>query len=245
MTDRLLTPVAVTAVRIGRTNLGEGRVVLEEETISVLVRSTVDEPVRMGFDSVESVAVKGREAVLVLRDGTRVTFVSAGAAQFAGAVLSRCRALPELTRALRTFGSRRGTRSQRDSSPMDQRQFFAPLLEARRLAGSASAPDAAVAAFNGSALCEALTATLRQFAAARHTEEGPARRALEAELDEIVEPLIAAISSLTEAGNTAKDAVDDLKVWRTWAGQLRTTFEVADRVWVSLDAALDSAPLHP
>jgi hypothetical protein len=35
--------------------------------------------------------------------------------------------------------------------------------------------------------------------------------------------------------------VDDLKLWRLWAAQVRMTFEVADRVWMLLDAALDAA----
>jgi hypothetical protein len=246
MTDRSLTPVTVAAVRIGRTNLGEGRIVLDDDAISVLVRSTSDDrPVRLGFESVDSVAVAGNELVLGLRDGSRVTFISAGAAQFGAAIMTKCRALPELTRTLRTFGSRRGTRSRRDSAAADQKRFFGPLLEARRAAGSSSAPAATVAAFDASTLAEALTAALRQFAAERHAEEGPARRALEAELDEIAEPLLAALSALAEAGAGARNALDDLKSWRSWAGQLRTTFEVADRVWMSLDVALDSAPLHP
>jgi len=246
MTDRSLTPVSVTAVRIGRTNLGAGSVVLDDDTISVLVRSTADDhPVRMGFDSVDAVAVVGDELVLALRDGTRVTFVSAGATQFAAAVLTRCRALPELTRALRTFGSRRGTRSRRDSSAAEQRRFFAPLLDARRLAGAASVPAGVIGAFDGVELSAALTTALRGFATERHPEEGPARRALEAELDEIAEPLMLAIAALADAGSGARAAVDDLTLWRAWAGQLRATFEVADRVWMSLDVALDAAAPRP
>jgi hypothetical protein len=32
-----------------------------------------------------------------------------------------------------------------------------------------------------------------------------------------------------------------LKLWRVWTAQVRTTFEVADRVWGSLDAVLDTS----
>src|SRR5262249_4817163 len=181
MTDRTLTPVAVTAVRVGRKNLGGGRVVLDEDSINVLVRSATEEhPVRIGFESVDSAAVNGEEVVLALRDGSRLTFVSTGAAYFASAVLTRCRALPELTRTLRAFGSRRHGRSRRDSSPDDQRRFFAPLLEARRFARNAAVPADVITAFDGIALSQALTTSLREFAAERHAEQGPARRALEA-----------------------------------------------------------------
>jgi hypothetical protein len=246
MTDRSLSPISATAVRIGRTNLGGGNIVLEDDGISVLFRSTGDEPVRITVESIESVAVLGNELTLTLNDGAKVAFSATGSAsQFANAILTRCRALPELTRTLRTFGSRRGTRSTRESSAADQRRFFAPLLEARRVAGGTRVPAAAIAAFDAPTLRQTLIRVLRQFAAERQSEEGPVRRALEAELDEIIEPLMAAIAALGDAAEDARVAVDDLRMWREWAGQVRATFEAADRVWISLDAALDAAPLPP
>jgi hypothetical protein len=136
-------------------------------------------------------------------------------------------------------------RGRRATAPTEQRKFFAPLLDARRLAGSSNAPVTVIAAFDCDALCQALAATLGEFVSERHAEEGPERRALEAELEEIAEPLMAAIQSLAQVGLGARAAVDDLTLWRGWAGQLRSTFEVADRVWIALDAALDAVPLHP
>lgn len=243
MLDR--TPVVVTAVRIGRTNLGEGRVVLDDESIYVIVRGSADDhPVRVSFDALESVVVAGEELTLALRDGSRIVLVSAGGTRIASDLLTRCHALPEFTRALRTLGSRRGMRGRRESAPAEQHRFFAPLLDARRLAGTATAPAATIAAFDGTALCKAITAALGEFVAERHAEPGPERRALEAELEEIAEPLVLAIQALSDAGTGARAAIDDLKLWRVWAGQLRSTFEVADRVWLSLDAALDATPLR-
>jgi hypothetical protein len=246
MTDRSLTPLTVTAVRVGRKNLGAGRVVLDEDSINVLFRSaTEDRPVRVGLESVDSVAVAGDELVLGLDDGSRITFASISASYFASAVLTRCRALPELTRTLRSFGSRRHGRSRRESSAGEQRRFFSPLLEARRAARTAAVPADVIAAFDGATLSQSLSGALREFAAERHVEQGPARRALEAELDDIAEPLMLAVTSLTEAAQAAKSAVDDLRLWRVWTAQVRTTFEVADRVWASLDAALDAASTRP
>jgi len=217
---------------------------LDDDTITVAVRSTADEQsVRIGVDSVDSVGVAGNELYLALRDGTRVVIESPGAVQFAKDVLARCRAIPELTRALRTFGSRRGSRSRRESAPAEQRRFFAPLLEARKLAGASDAPISTIAAFDGGALSQAFSTALHEFAAERYAQAGPARRALEAELDEIAEPLMTAITTLVEAGNDARSAVDDLVLWRAWASQLRSTFEIADRVWMTLDVALDASPL--
>src|SRR5947208_14498188 len=136
MTDRSTSPIAVNAVRIGRTDLGEGSVQLDDDSIIIVVRSTAGEhPVRVGLQSVDAVSATDDELMVILRDGTRLTLMASVASDLATDVRTRCRTLPELTRALRTFGSRRGTRSRRDSAPMDQRRFFAPLLEARRLAG--------------------------------------------------------------------------------------------------------------
>src|SRR5262249_22639503 len=138
MTTRVLGPVPVTGVRVGRTSLGAGTVRLDDDTITVTVRSAADDhPVRIGVDSLDAVTVEGNELVLALRDGTRVMIESPAAVQFSNDVLARCHALPELTRALRTFGSRRGTRSRRESAPAEQRRFFAPLLEARKAASAA------------------------------------------------------------------------------------------------------------
>lgn len=246
MTDRSLTPLSVTAIRIGRTNLGEGSVVLDDDAFNLVVRASADDhAVRVQLDAVESVVAGSQEVQIGLRDGTRVTLVSAGAPRIASDILARCHILPELTSALRTLGSRRSMRGRRATAPAEQRRFFAPLLDARRLAGAGNAPAATIAAFDCGALCQAIAAALGEFVSERHAEEGPARRALEAELEEIAEPLMLAIQALADSGLSARDAVDDLKLWRGWAGQLRSTFEVADRVWIALDAALDAVPLHP
>ena len=67
------------------------------------------------------------------------------------------------------------------------------------------------------------------------------RRALEAELSDLAEPLMDALQALGDAGVSAGASLDDLRLWRMWAMQLRTAFEVADRVWPQLDVALDIA----
>jgi hypothetical protein len=41
-----------------------------------------------------------------------------------------------------------------------------------------------------------------------------------------------------------RTAPEDLRRWRRWAAGLRSTFETADRVWLSLDAALDATPFE-
>ena len=55
------------------------------------------------------------------------------------------------------------------------------------------------------------------------------------------EPLHAALRALGERASAALERGDEIRAWRSWALSLRDVFEVADRVWVALDAALDAA----
>src|SRR5438270_225862 len=83
-------------------------------------------------------------------------------------------------------------------------------------------------AFDARRLREALESSLRAFAAERHVERGPARRALEAELIDVAEPLMLAMQGVGDAASGARESPDDIRLWRLWAGQLRLVFEVAD-----------------
>lgn len=239
-------PVQLSAVRIGRTDLGAGTATIDDEALSVATESSSDDaPLRVRLGSIDAVSLSGDELTVSLRDGTHITVVSEHASKLRDDLLARCRTLPELTHALRAFGSRRGRRGFRDSAPTDQQRFFAPFLEARRKAGGAGQPVAVISAFDAASLIAALEATLDVFAAERHGDYGPARRALHAELMDLSEPLRLALDALQLAATDATTGADDLRLWRIWAMQLRDTFEAADRVWLTLDVALDATPWRP
>lgn len=246
MIDRSRGAVTVSATRIGRTDLGHGTALVEDESLTIVIRGpSGDRPIRVPLAMLDSALLsKGAdELTVVLRDGTRIALASPGSAQLREDLFARCRTLPELTRALRTLGSRRG-QSARASAAADQQRFFAPLLQARRAAGLASSPASVIAAFDAAALSTAYSQTLREFAKERFAEVGPARRALDAELNDLAEPLMDAFQVLRDAATSANASVDDLRLWRAWAGQLRVAFEIADRVWPSLDVALDAVPVR-
>ncbi len=242
MADRARAPIAVTATRIGRTDLGDGSVLIDDDAVIITLNATADRRLRMVLTMVDAVSVTGDDVSITLRDGTHIVVTTAAAAQTAEELMFRCRTLPELTRALRAFGSRRGHRSTRAQAPADQARFFAPLLEARRRAGAAGPPRSVIEAFAAGQLAAELVAALESFATERYAAPGPERRALHAELTDIAEPLIESLKSLDEAAAGASDSIDDLRLWRTWSNQLRATFETADRVWLLLDIALDGAP---
>ena len=147
--------------------------------------------------------------------------------------------LPELTLSLRSFGSR--GRNSRDGALVseEQERFFAPLLHARRQAAGATTRVAVVAAFDAPRLLVLLDAMLRAFASERCGNRDAARRAFEAELFEIAEPLRTALQGLdARAREVAGHGEASGHGWTAWIAQLRTTFRVADDSWPALRSAL-------
>jgi hypothetical protein len=154
--------------------------------------------------------------------------------------------LPELMLSLRSLGSRRG--APNESGPLDaeQERFFAPLIDGRRTAAQAVSRTQVVAAFDAHQLAALVDATVREFAAARFATQTPARRALEAELFEIIEPLrdaLTVLASLAEAIPFGQNAMPLDQEWTLWLAQLRVVFRVADASWPALRDALASTPL--
>lgn len=243
MIDRAVRPKFVAVTRLGRTDVGEATVTIGDDALHVDLRdANADRTIRVPLAWIDAVVLDADQISVPLRDGRSLTFTAPTVSELRDEILARCRALPELTHALRAFGSRRGHRSTRSTAASDQRRFFAPLLDARRQAVSAGTAIKAMAAFDAEGLAKAFDAELRGFAAERYAEHAPARRALEAELIDLSEPLQAALESLRQAARDATASTDDLRLWREWARQLGATFETADRVWLSLDMALDSKP---
>jgi hypothetical protein len=246
MIDHARGPVLLTATHVGRTDLGAATAAIDDEALTIIPNQSADETsVRVRLSNIDGVSSSQGELSIALHDGTRLTLTCDAPLELHDDLLVRCRALPELTRTLRGFGSRRGSRGLRRSAHSDQQRFFAPLLDARRKAWGTREPAATIAAFDAASLATAFEATIASFATERHGDNGPARRALTAELTDLSEPLRDALDALRGAASEASAATDDLRLWRLWALQLRATFETADRVWLALDAALDASPTHP
>ena len=194
--------------------------------------------VRIPFDGVDGVSHATDAAgtlTIHLSGGEQLT--GAGdprVAQVADAILVRGRTMPELARAIRALGARRGGAAQ-DA-------FFQPLLEARRhaVAGGLAALDA----FDPAALRLAFEHRLVSLAAERAAERPPARRALEARLLDAAEPLFAALVPLAGAADRVRTAppAEALRHWRGWVQALRAVFDRADAAWAELQAALEHTP---
>lgn len=147
--------------------------------------------------------------------------------------------LPEVTRALRAFGARRG----RPGSDHDR--FFAPLLDPLRrardhVARGTDRPWDAARCVDAGAVAADVRAALDALAAEHGGPRAPDRRALAAELDELAEPLFDALGALGGAADALAAAGDAGRpaAWRAWALALARAFAAADAAWESMLPAL-------
>jgi hypothetical protein len=89
-------------------------------------------------------------------------------------------------------------------------------------------------------IAEALRDALAALAADRWPERAPDRRALAAELEELVEPVLAGLAALGAAAVAVREADDERRVaaWRAWSVALARVFACADQCWAAALPAL-------
>src|SRR3982751_3680059 len=148
MAERAHGPIPISSLRVGRTDLGVANASVDDDSLTIFVRiETEMKALRLRSTSIDSVSISGDDVDILVRDGRHVLFTAPAALR--DDLFARSRALPELTRTLRAFGSSRARRiapGGRTTDATEQRRFFAPFLDARRIAGAASG-DAAIGAF--------------------------------------------------------------------------------------------------
>lgn len=183
------------------------------------------------LSTLDGVTARESHATLFVAGGKVIDLDGVDAGELLGAVF----ALPELTRALRAFGSARARPGA------DHDRFFAPLIEPLRRArvaheralASADAPWSVAEFFDVAVASKALRETLMQLAGERFATPGPDRRALEAELLDESEEVFDALASLAAARQVLATASDETRAsaWRAWSDALGTVFRAADRAW--------------
>lgn len=176
---------------------------------------------RLPGEAISSCAVHGEVLSLVAGSWGLVELRSGEATALAGAVANRVCTLPEVTRALRSLGRPEG------GSREEQDLFFRSFLDARRRAEVAPDVAARMRAFDGEALAGSVRGQIAAMARARHPRSAPHQRALEAQLLELADPLLATLQALGKPGV----AGDLVAAWREWSDTVRRLFEEADRCW--------------
>ena len=229
-------PVMLTGAIAGVDVGGPATLVVGEAGLE-LVSSDAD--VLLAPADLEGVAYRDARLTLYLRGGDVVhADGTPRLAAVAREIATQVCTLPELTRPLRSLGSRRGQLGT------EHDRFFAPLLAARRRGERAADPRARLKAFDAAAISAALDDALMDFAKDRFPRRAPDRRALEAELLEIAGPLRTALDALEVYASRAAAGVDETAFvrWRSWCGAVQEVFDRADRCWMSLGRVLGEAP---
>lgn len=204
---------------------GDGAVRLADDAVEVVI---ADGRVTIAFSALEGACWRDGSVLLWLRGGALLRLSGTPRlAALARELVSRASALPEVTRALRTFGSHRA----RPGAEHDR--VFAPLLAARRRAERSTEPYTRLAAFDAPALRRALDEALGALAAARCAGSAADARALRAHLDELFAPFLVALGALERAASAVRAAPEEeqLARWREWAAAAGTLFADADRCW--------------
>lgn len=231
---------ALSKATLGGRKLGPATVLVDEDLLRVLLLDAGggEKAIQLRYDTIIGVGLGDGSVVISCRDGRDFVAATQEAATFRQSVLGACRSLPEVTRALRALGSRRGLGGTRRNPGDREARFFAPFISARRASMDAREARAVISAFDPRELARSLNATITVFAregAAGH----PARhRALEAELSDGIEQLEFTLDRLQELAELAARDVDDLGLWRQWAAGVQHVFEAADKAWVAIEPTM-------
>jgi hypothetical protein len=228
---------------LGGRNLGPATALVDEDVLRVLLldADSGEKAIQIRYESIVGVIPGDGSITVACRDGRDFIAATTEAAAFRQSVLAACRSLPEVTRALRALGSRRGAGGLRRNPGDREGRFFAPFISARRASMDAREARAVIAAFDPRELARSLNATIAVFARERAAGNGARQRALEAELSDGIEQLEAALGRLKELAEQAARDVDDLGRWRAWAAGVQQVFEAADRAWVAIEPTMERA----
>ena len=232
---------ALTSVKLDRATLGPGTALVDDDVLRLLLLDspTGEKALQIRYDAILGAAMGQGSVIISCRDGRSLVAATGEPGAFRGRLLAACRALPEVTRALRALGSRRGARRGRVASSDAEARFFAPLIEARRGSMEARDAESVIAAFDAVRLARVIEGVVREFAERLAGGHPARRRALEAELTDATEELSAALTALKATAALAAADVDDLGRWRAWAAAVQSVFEAADRTWQAIEPILE------
>ena len=220
---------------------GAGRVVLDDTVVRVEL-APPGPRLQMALEELDGARLEPDQLTLFPRSGD-VLELSGGPgrvvhlAELGRRLFSLACAVPELTVPLRGFGSAKA------QPGADHDRFFAPLLAARRAAARSEEPMGRLAAVDPGVLDASIRRVIGELASARFPKQPPERRALEAELSDLAEPVVSALAALAESARAARVAPDDVRFvrWREWASACRAVFAAADRCWLAAVPVLASA----
>lgn len=206
---------------------GDYVLMLGENDVAIATPGS-EQRVPLPLGTLAGVRYQGGELTLAFADGTLILAGEGRLAAVARDIIARATAPGELTLGLRALGSHR-----RGGGDELQRRYFEPLLSARRRLDRASDPAAQLAALDAHALLKGYHELAHRIAENSAGEAASDRRALEAQIDDALAPLVASLDALDAAARTLRDAPPESMIarWRDWAALARGVFAAADRCW--------------
>jgi hypothetical protein len=203
-------------------------------TADVVMISVAAARLAVPIEDLDGARLNLSHLTLFHRSGDVIEITGSDVDRLAREIISHACDVPELTVPLRALGSTRARPG------VDHDRFFGPFLAARRAAARAADPESRLAAVDCQALGTSVGTTVRELAAERYPKQPAERRAMEAELADLAQPVVASLDALAAAADTARTAPDDTRFvrWREWAGAYRDVFRAADQCWL---AAIGSA----
>lgn len=219
-------PVAASGSWRGETLAGDVVLELAAEDVAIVSADGARRlPLPLG--ALRGSSFRDGALTLYFADGT-VALAGEGRLAAAGRdIVARACAPGELTLALRSLGSHR-----RGADDL-QRRYFEPLLSARRKLDRAVEPNAQASALDARALLAAYHDLAHRIAERSAGQAASDKRALEAQIDDALGPLVSALEAL-EAGAIAlrtAGAETSIVRWRDWSALARGAFAAADRCW--------------
>src|SRR4051812_6555142 len=177
---------ALARASLGGRQLGPATALVDEDVLRLLLVDAGggEKAIHIRYDGIVGVGLGDGSVVVTCRDGRDLVAGTDDAPSFRQSLLAACRSLPEVTRALRALGSRRGLAGARRNPGDRETRFFSPLIAARRASMDARDARAVIAAFDPRELARSLKATITVFAREGAAGHAARQRALDAELSD-------------------------------------------------------------
>jgi hypothetical protein len=144
-------------------------------------------------------------------------------------LLERACPFPELARDHRLLGSRRG------GSVGAQSRFLGPLLDARKRLEKQPDLESRIAALDAMLLRDRVVASIQAIARDAFPASQPDRRALEAELEEVLAAFFRELDSVHAAAAIFHAAPESVRfnAWRDWVARVLHAYALADGAWAT------------
>ncbi len=198
------------------------------ETDALVISWAQATPWRIAYDGLDGVAHGATQLTLYLSSGDVLELDGDDSVRgLALQLIDRACTMPELTRGLRSLGSRRGAPGAAHDA------WFGPLLAARRAVEGVSDAQRQLLLIDGAQLGRNMQRAMEELAALSAPGDDARQRAIEAAIEEDAIDMFVALQRLALTAEALRGSALDTRFadWRRWVDALREVFAEADEAW--------------